>query len=127
MEERISIYEKCPVLESEHFLLRLTSDEDCDDLLAVYSDRFALPFFNSDNCNGDNFYYATHRQMQDAIVFWKQSYRSGCFARLSILNKREAPACRLRLRRQRFLQRHPLRFILSQEKAGCAGALFMIN
>ena len=23
----------------------------------VYGDKNALPFFNSDNCHGDNFYY----------------------------------------------------------------------
>lgn len=55
----MNIYESFPVLESEAFLLRLAEPEDCDDLLRVYSDKNALPFFNSDNCDGDNFYYAT--------------------------------------------------------------------
>lgn len=50
----MNIYESFSVLESEAFLLRLAEPEDCDDLLRVYSDKNALPFFNSDNCDGDN-------------------------------------------------------------------------
>ena len=41
----MNIYETCPTLESERFILRLFEDYDCDDLLAVYSDKNALPFF----------------------------------------------------------------------------------
>lgn len=83
----MSIYENCPVLESENFLIRLTNSEDCDALLKVYSDKNALPFFNSDNCDGDNFYYPTKERMTEAIDFWKASYENGWFARLSILDK----------------------------------------
>ena len=83
----MNIYEKCPTLESGRFLLRLTEDEDCDDLLAVYSDKHALPFFNSDNCHGDNFYYATRERMAQAMEFWKYSYDNGWFVRLSIVDK----------------------------------------
>ena len=50
----MSIYENCPVLKSEHYLLRLTQTEDLEALLSVYSDRNALPFFNSDNCKGES-------------------------------------------------------------------------
>lgn len=63
----MNIYEKCPVLESEKFIVRLFQNEDCDDLLKVYSDKNALPFFNSDNCDGDNFYYATKERMKEAV------------------------------------------------------------
>ena len=52
----MNIDETCPVSENEKFKIRLLKNEDCDDLLKVYSDKMALPFFNSDNCNGDNFY-----------------------------------------------------------------------
>ena len=45
----MNIYEQCPEFESERFLFRLFQNEDCDDLLKVYSDKNALPFFNSDN------------------------------------------------------------------------------
>lgn len=83
----MNIYETCPTLENEKFLLRLVENEDCDDLLKVYSDKNALPFFNSDNCNGDNFYYATKERMTEAISFWNLSYENGWFARLSIVDK----------------------------------------
>lgn len=83
----MNIYESCPVLESGRFLLRLVKDEDCRDLLKVYSDKNALPFFNSDNCNGDNFYYETKERMMQALAFWDMSYQNGWFARLSIVDK----------------------------------------
>lgn len=73
----MNIYQTCPVLESEKFKVRLFEKGDCDDLLKVYSDKNALPFFNSDNCNGDNFYYATRERMEEALDFWKFSYENG--------------------------------------------------
>lgn len=83
----MNIYETCPTLENDRFLLRLFSTEDCDDLLKVYSDKNALPFFNSDNCNGDNFYYATKERMAEALGFWKMSYENGWFVRFAIIDK----------------------------------------
>ena len=80
----MNIYETCPTLKSERFILRLFQDEDCNDLLKVYSDKNALPFFNSDNCDGDNFYYATEERMAEAIRFWHMAYENGWFVRLSI-------------------------------------------
>ena len=85
----MNIYEECPTLENDRFLLRLATKEDCDDLLEVYSDKNALPFFNSDNCHGDNFYYATKERMLEAIGFWDMSYENGWFVRLSIIEKHE--------------------------------------
>lgn len=52
-------YEKCPVFESENYLLRLIEPADVKDLLLVYSDEKAVPLFNGDNCNGDDFHYTT--------------------------------------------------------------------
>lgn len=83
----MNIYEKCPIVENDNYLLRMVGKEDCDDLLAVYSDKNALPFFNSDNCNGDNFYYSTKERMMEAIDFWTFSYENGWFVRLSIVDK----------------------------------------
>ena len=83
----MNIYHTCPTLESEKFIFRLFQDEDCDDLLKVYSDKNALPFFNSDNCDGDNFYYATKERMREAIGFWHMAYENGWFVRLSIVDK----------------------------------------
>lgn len=83
----MNIYESCPVLESERFLLRFIRKEDCGDLLKVYSDKNALPFFNSDNCHGDNFYYPTMERMAEAMDFWFMSYRDRWFVRFSIVEK----------------------------------------
>lgn len=83
----MNIYENCPEFESERFYIRLFHDKDCDDLLKVYSDKNALPFFNSDNCDGDNFYYATKERMAEAIGFWHMAYENGWFVRLSIVDK----------------------------------------
>lgn len=83
----MNIYEKCPTLESDRFLLRKVAKEDCDDLLAVYSDKNALPFFNSDSCNGDNFYYSTKERMMEALAFWDLAYENGWFVRFSIVDK----------------------------------------
>ena len=54
---------------------------------AVYLTPAALPYFNSDNCNGDNFYYATREQMEEAVSFWELAYKNRWFARLTILEK----------------------------------------
>ena len=83
----MNVYEKCPEFESKKFLVRLFRDEDCGDLWRVYSDKNALPFFNSDNCDGDNFYSATEERMAEALRFWHMSYENGWFARLSIVDK----------------------------------------
>ncbi len=83
----INVYEKCPIFESDAYLLRLVQEEDIDDLLEVYSDKNALPFFNSDNCHGDNFYYPTRERMQEAMAFWITSYEKRWFVRLTIIDK----------------------------------------
>lgn len=82
----MNIYETCPEVKDGRFLLRLATQEDCEDLLKVYSDRKAVPVFNSDNCNGDDFYYATLERMQQAMSFWIWSYENGWFVRLSIVD-----------------------------------------
>ena len=88
----MNIYENCPVYENDRFLLRFTESDDAGDLLEVYSDKNALPFFNSDNCDGDNFYYPTTERMQEAILFWKTSYEKKWFVRWTIIDKSAAKA-----------------------------------
>ena len=83
----MNVYETCRILESEKFIIRLFQDEDCNDLLKVYSDKNALPFFNSDNCDGYNFYYPSRERMTEAMEFWHMSYKNKCFVRLSIVDK----------------------------------------
>lgn len=57
------VYEKCPIFENEKYLLRFTELSDARDLVNVYGDKKALPYFNSDNCHGDNFYYPDLERM----------------------------------------------------------------
>ena len=83
----MKVYEQCPQLESERFFLRLVEEKDGSDLLDVYGDKNALPFFNSDNCHGDNFYYPTEEKMLNAIRFWLSSYRERWFIRWAIVDK----------------------------------------
>ena len=82
-----NIYENVPKFESEKFLLRFVDKADVDDLLEVYSDKNSLPFFNSDNCDGDNFYYPTKDKMEQAIDFWLKSYQTKWFVRWVIIDK----------------------------------------
>lgn len=81
------VYEFCPKFENEKYLLRLISEEDTNDLLKVYSDVHAVPFFNSDNCNGDDFYYKTLERMKQAVDFWIFSYKERYFVRWTIIDK----------------------------------------
>ena len=81
------VYEVCPTFEDEKFLLRFSTLQDAKELVKVYSDKNALPFFNSDNCHGDNFYYPDEQRMQQAIKFWLSSYESKWFVRWTIVEK----------------------------------------
>lgn len=83
----MNVYENCPEIQNERFLVRLIDKQDCDDLLKVYSDPKAVPLFNSDNCHGDNFCYRTPERMMQAIEFWIYSYNNGYFVRWSIIDR----------------------------------------
>ena len=82
-----NIYEICPQFENEKYLLRFVNEDDCRDLLKVYSDKKAVPFFNSDNCGGDDFYYTTESRMEEAIKYWLWEYERQGFVRWSIVDK----------------------------------------
>lgn len=83
----MNVYENCPRVENGRFCLRRVSEQDCDDLLKVYSDPDAVPLFNGDNCHGDDFHYTTAERMMQAIRFWRWSYEQGDFVRWSIVDK----------------------------------------
>lgn len=83
----INPYEKCPVYENENYFLRMVDASDIPDLLLVYSDEKAVPFFNSDNCNGDNFHYTSLKRMQEQVEFWQQEYQKKYYVRWVILDK----------------------------------------
>lgn len=81
------VYKKCPVLENETYLLRFVEYGDAPFLLKVYSDKKSVPFFNSDNCHGDDFYYDTQKRMEEAVIYWIQEFESKGFVRWSIIDK----------------------------------------
>ncbi|MDE6200266.1 MAG: GNAT family N-acetyltransferase [Clostridiales bacterium] len=83
----MDVYKNCPTFENDKFILRLTVERDVADLLKVYSDKKAVPLFNSDNCHGDDFFYTTLERMQQAYDFWEEAYRNGWFVRWSIVDK----------------------------------------
>ena len=83
----INVYQECPKFESQKYLLRYVMNEDCSDLLKVYSDRISVPLFNSDNCGGDDFYYTTLERMKNAIDYWHSEYDRKGFVRWTIIDK----------------------------------------
>lgn len=92
-DQKVSIYEKCPVLENESFKIRLIEESDADDLWSVYSDKFALPFFNSDNCHGTNFYCEKKEYVTESIKYWLMEYHeTKGFVRFSIIDKKSNKA-----------------------------------
>lgn len=84
------IYQNCPVLESEDYSIRLIESDDAEDLLAVYSDKLALPFFNRDNCHGTNFYCRNIDDMKGAVNAWLEAYKIKDFVRFSVVDKSES-------------------------------------
>ena len=79
------IYTVCPVYQSPGLTLRLTVAEDGPDLLKCYSDEKAVPLFNSDNCNGDDFHYKTLGRLKQTMALWEYSYINRSFVRWTIV------------------------------------------
>lgn len=88
----VSPYDECPILENDNYRLRLVEATDAPDLLRVYSDEKAVPFFNGDNCNGDDFHYTTLERMQSAIEFWLWAYQDRGFVRWAIVDRHTGQA-----------------------------------
>ena len=85
----IDVYAQPPIFEDERYLIRFIRKEDCAGLLCVYSDEKAVPFFNSDNCGGDDFHYTTEARMAQAIDFWLREYGQRYYVRFTICDKRK--------------------------------------
>ncbi len=79
-------YDKCPVLQTARFVLRLVQPEDAGDLLRCYSDPRSQELFDAATCTSD-FRYHTMEQMRECIDFFLLNYRSREFIRFSILDK----------------------------------------
>lgn len=86
------IYQECPRFENGDYLLRLVAKTDASDLWKVYSDEKAVPFFNGDNCHGDDFHYRALEAMEQALDFWQFSYSAGYFVRWAIVEKKTGEA-----------------------------------
>ncbi len=84
------VYDFCPDIENDRYLLRFVRKDDAEELLKIYSDKNALPFFNCDNCHGDNFYYPTMDKMSSAIDFWLGSFERKWFVRWVITDKKDS-------------------------------------
>lgn len=82
-----NVYETCPVLENEKFMLRLIQKEDARELLKVYSDEKAVPFFNSDNCHGADFHFTTMEEMEGTVKGWLLEYENRGFVRWTVIDK----------------------------------------
>lgn len=85
----MNVYESIPTMEKGEIRLRPVTAEDEAALLRVYGDPLALPFFNSDNCHGDIFYYDTPEKMRRAMDFWRTSWEQGWFVRWTIALRSE--------------------------------------
>ena len=85
---KMNPYKNCPVYENENYLLRLVELSDAPDLLLVYSDEKAVPYFNGDNCHGDDFHYTTLERMESAVGFWRTAYEQNAFVRWTVIDKR---------------------------------------
>ena len=79
-------YEKCPVYETKHFILRMVTMEDAQDLLCCYSDRKAVVRMNADNC-GTDFYFAAPDEMKAYIAIWLQEYTQGAYVRFAVVDR----------------------------------------
>ncbi|GHU83212.1 hypothetical protein AGMMS50284_6370 [Clostridia bacterium] len=79
------VYKICPSYNKRLISLHQTIKNDAADLLKCYSDKKSVLLFNSDNCHGDDFYYATPERMEQAIDFWNFSYKEKYFVRWSIV------------------------------------------
>lgn len=89
--EAVNPYNKCPVYETDNFVLRLVREEDAADLLYCYSDSESRTLFNSDSCTSD-FCYNTAEEMKNCITIWLDCYKRQDFVRFSIVEKQENKA-----------------------------------
>lgn len=79
------VYDECPMYKNNMITLKRTSMDEAEELLKCYSDKKAVPFFNSDNCHGDDFHYTTIERMKQAIEFWNFSYKNKYFVRWTVI------------------------------------------
>jgi len=91
VREKENPYKKCPVYETDRFIVRMVQEGDAEDLLGCYSDPVSAKFFNSDNCTSD-FAYKSLDEMKNCIRFWIAEYQQQYYIRFSIIDKENAKA-----------------------------------
>jgi predicted amidohydrolase/RimJ/RimL family protein N-acetyltransferase len=79
------IYNYCPEYRNTQITLRKTTREDAGALIKCYSDEKAVPLFNSDNCNGDDFHYTSLEQLYRTMDLWETSYNTRRFVRWTVI------------------------------------------
>ena len=80
-------YEKCAVVETESFTIRLIEEGDAKDLFRCYHDKDAVAFMNDDNCDF-GFYSESEERMAETIGYWIDFYKKGYFIRFSIVDRK---------------------------------------
>ena len=78
-------FEKCPVVETENFTIRLIELSDSKDLYQCYHDKTAVALMNDDNCDF-GFYTDSEEKMAETIGYWIDFYKKGYFIRFSIVD-----------------------------------------
>ncbi len=79
-------YLQCPVVDTQHFTLRLICQADSDELFDCYHDQMAVALMNDDNCDF-GFYVECKEQMAQTVRYWLDFYRQQCFIRFAIVDK----------------------------------------
>lgn len=82
---QISVFEKCPIYQSEHFSLRKMDMQDAEGLFQCYSNPESAKYFNGDCC-GDDFYYTDFGQFVKCMEFWESRYQEKDFVRFTIMD-----------------------------------------
>ena len=83
---KIDVYQNCPIIEIERFILRLVKESDAEELLECYSNTKSQRFFNADYCTND-FCYTSLDEMQECIRFWLECYKTRGFVRFAIIDR----------------------------------------
>lgn len=82
----INPFEKCPIVETKSFIIRLIEKSDSKDLFNCYHDEKALVLMNDDNCDF-GFYVKTEDEMANTVGYWLDFYKNGYFIRFSIVER----------------------------------------
>lgn len=87
-----NVYEKCPIMENNEYIMRLVEEEDATELLRCYSCPTLSVKANSFNCNMGYDAYTVDK-MREYIKGWRNSYFvEKSMVRWSVVDKRNCKA-----------------------------------